>query len=160
MPIQRKYFNVRVYGIYIHNDNLLISDEFIKGKEITKFPGGGLEFGEGPAECIVREFREELQIDVVARDHFYTTDFFVPSAFNPNAQVISLYYNVASLTEVNIPTSHRKFDFRDKKEGAQSFRWLPLSKISENDFTFVIDKKVATLLKEKYRTMNEERGTK
>ncbi len=146
MAVHRRYFNVRVYGILIRNGNLLISDEYVKGKEITKLPGGGLEFGEGPSECIVREFKEELNINIIPRLHFYTTDFFVASAFNPHAQVISIYYEVEMADEVNIPTSHRKFDFNEKKEGAQSFRWLPLSKISENDFTFVIDKHVAKLL--------------
>lgn len=150
MPGPRKYFNVRVYGILIHDDKLLISDELIKGKEITKLPGGGLEFGEGPAQCIVREFQEEVSIDVKVSSHFYTTDFFVASAFNPNAQIISIYYEVETVNEVNIPTSHRKYDFTHRKEGAQSFRWLALSEISENDFTFVIDKKVAMMLKERF----------
>jgi 8-oxo-dGTP diphosphatase len=57
-------FNVRVYGILIHEENVLVSDEYIKGKFITKFPGGGLEFGEGTLDCVVREFKEELGLDV------------------------------------------------------------------------------------------------
>ncbi|MFN5439619.1 MAG: NUDIX hydrolase, partial [Bacteroidota bacterium] len=41
-------FNIRVYGILISDDNqVLVSDEFIRGNYYTKFPGGGLEFGEG-----------------------------------------------------------------------------------------------------------------
>lgn len=156
MPILKKYFNVRVYGIYISKGKLLVSDELIKGKEITKLPGGGLEFGEGPEQCIVREFKEELNIDVAAKNHFYTTDFFVASAFNPNAQIISIYYEVDVLGEVKIPTSHRKFDFAEKKEGAQSFRWISIENLNENDFTFVIDKKVASLIRQKY--LEENRG--
>ena len=41
-----KHFNIRVYGILIQDSNVLVSDEYIKGKNITKFPGGGLEYGE------------------------------------------------------------------------------------------------------------------
>lgn len=39
-------FNLRVYGILINEEKqVLVSDEFIRGNYITKFPGGGLEFG-------------------------------------------------------------------------------------------------------------------
>jgi 8-oxo-dGTP diphosphatase len=150
MPVARKYFNVRVYGVFILDGSLLISDEFIHGKEISKLPGGGLEFGEGTMECLVREFKEELKLSVKVKNHFYTTDFFVCSAFNPNSQVVSIYYEVEALEEVKVPTSHRKFDFPSKKEGAQSFRWIPIEKVTENDFTFVIDKKVCSMIREKY----------
>ena len=56
-----KRFNVRVYGILINeSDELLVSDELIKGIQFTKFPGGGLEWGEGIQSCLEREFMEEL----------------------------------------------------------------------------------------------------
>ena len=64
-----KHFNVRVYGILIHKENLLVSDEFIKGKLITKFPGGGLEFGEGTIDCVIREFMEELNLKIEVKEH-------------------------------------------------------------------------------------------
>jgi 8-oxo-dGTP diphosphatase len=141
-------FNVRVYGILIENGKLLVSDEFIKGREITKLPGGGLEFGEGTADCLVREFKEETGIAVAVKSHFYTTDFFVTSAFNVKSQVISIYYVVKALEELSFPTSSKKFDFKKREEGAQSFRWLEIDKISENDFTFVIDRRVAQMISE------------
>ena len=56
-----KRFNIRVYGIVVNDRNeLLVSDELVKGMQFTKFPGGGLEWGEGTQDCLVREFREEL----------------------------------------------------------------------------------------------------
>lgn len=142
----KKPFNVRVYGLLIHKQKVLVTDEFLSNMEITKFPGGGLEFGEGTLECIIREFEEELNIPVRVEKHFYTTDFFVKSAFN-ETQVISIYYIVSTDKPDEITTSEEAHQYNEKKEGAQIFRWLPLSELSENDFTFVIDKKVATLLK-------------
>lgn len=144
-----KKFNVRVYGLLIDNGRLLVSDEFIHGREITKLPGGGLEFGEGTVECVVREFREELDLAVEVTGHFYTTDFFVASAFNAESQVISIYYTVTASEPYKFATTLRSFDFTERKEGAQAFRWIPVAQLSENDFTFVIDKKVATLLTQK-----------
>ncbi len=141
-----KRFNVRVYGVLIVDEAILISDEFIHSKEITKLPGGGLEFGEGTIECVIREFKEELDIKIEVEKHLYTTDFFVTSAFNANSQVISVYYKVKVVGDFKIVTSHRKFDFV-KKNGAQSFRWIKLKELSEKDFTFVIDQQVVKILK-------------
>ncbi len=143
-----KHFYVRVYGILVNEGTLLVSDEYIKGNNITKFPGGGLEFGEGTMECVIREFKEELDLDIEVLSHFYTTDFFVHSAFNTNSQVISIYYRVKALGSFQFKTSNNKFDFDKIKEGAQSMRWLDLKNFSENDFTFIIDKRVGDMLNE------------
>ncbi|MES2131162.1 MAG: NUDIX domain-containing protein [Bacteroidota bacterium] len=141
-----KHFNVRVYGILIHDNKLLVSDEFIKGMNITKLPGGGLEFGEGTIDCVIREFKEELELDIEVTSHFYTTDFFVHSAFNTNSQVISIYYKVKAKSPFSFKTSDKRFDFPKKTEGSQSLRWVDCGKISENDFTFVIDKRIGDML--------------
>lgn len=141
------YFNVRVYGILVDKGHVLVSDEFIKGKHITKFPGGGLEFGEGTIDCVIREFKEELDLKIEVVSHFYTTDFFVTSAFNTKSQVISIYYLVKAAEAHNFKTSEKTFDY-EKKEGAQSLRWIPLKEVKESNFTFVIDKKIAELITE------------
>lgn len=141
-----KGLNVRVYGILIHENKLLVSDEYIKGMKITKLPGGGLEFGEGTHDCLKREFKEELDLDVEIESHFYTTDFFVNSAFSRANQLISIYYIVKSKQDFNFKTSNKLFDFERLKEGAQSMRWIEIPTLSENDFTFIIDKRVGELL--------------
>ncbi len=138
-----KNFNVRVYGILIHENQLLVSDEFIKGMNITKLPGGGLEYGEGTIDCVIREFKEELNLNIKVVSHFYTTDIFVNSAFSQNNQVISIYY----IVKPEPLLKNKPFDFDRKKEGAQTLRWIELNKLSENDFTFIIDKRVAEMLK-------------
>ena len=144
-------FNVRVYGILIHENNVLVSDEYIKGKNITKFPGGGLEYGEGTADCLIREFKEELNLDVKILSHFYTTDFFVNSAFSSKNQIISIYYIVKPVEEfhqkkTSLKISTIPFDFDIAKEGVQSIRWISMDEVSENDFTLIIDKKVGDML--------------
>ncbi len=139
-------FNVRVYGILIHQDKVLVSDEYFHDTFMTKFPGGGLQFGEGTAGCIVREFREELKQEALVKEHFYTTDFFQESAFRKSRQIISIYYLMQLSGEIRFKTSEKKFDFPEIKNSAQSFRWIALNKLSENDFTFPIDKKVAGMI--------------
>lgn len=144
-----KKFNVRVYGILTLNNAVLVSDEFIKGNKITKFPGGGLEFGEGTKDCLIREFKEELDLDVEILDHLYTTDFFVSSAFHTNSQIISIYYFVKAKSKLNFKISLTEHNY-DKKEGAQSLRWLDYKDLKESDLTLIIDKRVAELLMKKY----------
>lgn len=146
-------FNVRVYGLLINEkQQVLVADELIHGMQITKFPGGGLEFGEGTIEGIVREMMEETGTRVEVIEHFYTTDFFQVSAFNSNAQVMSIYYIIRALSDLKVRVSKKPFDFDESKEGAISFRWIFLKDISEGDFTFPIDKKVAVLLRNKVNT--------
>lgn len=140
-----KRFNVRIYGILIKDNHVLVSDEYIKGNNITKFPGGGLEFGEGAIDCLIREFKEELDLKITVFKHFYTTDFFVSSSFDTNSQVISIYYIVETDQNLSFPVSEKPFDFV-KKAGAQSLRWINLNKISDNDFTLIIDKRVGEML--------------
>ena len=58
-------FTIRVYGILVNeNKRVLVSDEFIRGDYFTKFPGGGMELGEGTRDCLRREFKEETGLDV------------------------------------------------------------------------------------------------
>ena len=147
----QKRFNVRVYGILVQDGKLLVSDEYIKGYEITKLPGGGLEFGEGTADCLIREFKEEADITIKIKRHFYTTDFFVTSAFSTNSQVLSIYYVVSHSGKIKLEVSDKKFDFKKRINGAQSFRWIDVNTISENDFTLPIDKIVGKLLNDKYK---------
>src|SRR5215467_6889411 len=97
-------FNIRVYGILINNEKqVLVVDEFIRGGYYTKFPGGGLELGEGTRDCLVREFKEEMDLEVEVGEHLYTTDFYQVSAFNPAHQIISIYYLVKALEPIKVP---------------------------------------------------------
>ena len=149
-------FNVRVYGILTgKNKEILVSDELIRGDYITKFPGGGLEFGEGTRDCLKREFKEEMNLEVKITDHLYTTDFFQMSAFNPEHQIISIYYIVEALEEIRVPLRTTAFDFDEqqmevyRKTGeTETFRFIDWQDFSEALVTLPIDKVVAQILKQ------------
>lgn len=138
-------FNIRVYGLLINEKNeVLITDEYRSGLFFTKFPGGGLEWGEGLKDCLIREFKEELSIDIEPEELFYCTDFFVASAWKETDQLISVYYMV------NYPRVNELiFDIYPvpSREKQELFRWLPLDQINADQFTFPIDKLVAEKLK-------------
>jgi len=141
-------FNIRVYGIvFDHKGRLLLTDEFRLGIRMTKFPGGGLNFGEGTIDCLRREFMEELNQEIDAIEHFYTTDFFQPtSLLAETQQLISIYYKAQPVATELIPLSEKPFDFEDI-DGAQSFRFVDLQAINPEQLTFPIDRKVLLMLR-------------
>ena len=148
-------FNIRVYGILINEKKqVLVSDEFIRGNYYIKFPGGGLESGEGTRDCLKREFMEEMNLKVDIGDHIYTTDFYQQSASNPEHQIISIYYYAKALEDITAPLRTKEFDF-DERELAiykkvkeiETFRFVDWEKLSADSVTLPIDKIVANLLK-------------
>jgi len=148
-------FTIRVYGILMNEEkNVLLSDEIIRGKFYTKFPGGGLEFGEGTHECLVREFREETGLTISITQHLYTTDFFQPSAFNEKDQVISIYYLIESNDISTLKISTTVFDFSEDqltgKIQQENFRWIAIDELNEDSVSLPIDKKVVGLIKQLY----------
>lgn len=142
-----KHFTIRVYGLIINNnDEVLISDEFQLETKMTKFPGGGLEFGEGPADCIKREAIEEFGQEIKILSHFYTTDFFQKALFYKDYQLISIYYLIQFIEAIKFKISDKPFDFEKMENGNQSFRWTKISELNQEVFTFPIDRKVAGML--------------
>ena len=148
-------FTLRVYGILINeNKQVLVSDEFIRGQYYTKFPGGGLEFGEGTRDCLKREFMEEMGLNVEVGDHIYTTDFFQMSAFNPEDQIVSIYYYAHALEPITAPLRDTPFAF-DERELAiyakcgecETFRFIDWDKFTPDEITLPIDKVVVEVVK-------------
>ena len=151
-------FNIRVYGILLgENKDVLVSDEFIRGKYYTKFPGGGLEYGEGTRECLKREFKEEMNLEVDIADHIYTTDFFQLSAFDPDHQIISIYYLAKAMEPIACALRDKPFDFDEEqliiykeKNEIETFRFIKWEAFNEDVVTLPIDKVVAKMVKERY----------
>ena len=147
-------FNIRVYGILLNDQKqLLVSDEYIRGGYYTKFPGGGLEYGEGTRECLKREFKEEMDLEVEIGDHIYTTDFFQISAFNPSHQIISIYYFAKALESIKCPLRTAPFEFDNiqletynRTGETETFRFIDWDKVTPESVTLPIDKIVVNML--------------
>jgi ADP-ribose pyrophosphatase YjhB (NUDIX family) len=145
--------SVRVYGIILTDDGkIVLSDEYIRGGYYTKFPGGGLELGEGTRECLKRELMEEMQLKASIGDHIYTTDFYQQSAFNQAHQILSIYYFAHPEEPLKVNFKNIPFDFiphqiADPKGTAEAFRLISLDDLSEEAVTLPIDKIVVGMIK-------------
>jgi 8-oxo-dGTP diphosphatase len=147
-------FTIRVYGIMQDPERgVLVSDEWIRQDRFTKFPGGGLQFGEGTKDCLAREFLEEMNLRVSVDEHIYTTDYFQISAFNPSHQILSIYYAVRPLEKMTVALKTTPFDFNErelalyhKNQQTESFRFINWDDFGPEMMSLPIDKIVATQL--------------
>jgi len=147
--------SVRVYGILLNEEGqVLVSDEFIRGDYFTKFPGGGLEFGEGTRDCLKREFMEEMNLNVHVGEHIYTTDFFQMSAFNPEHQILSIYYYAHAQEPITAPLRKKPFDFDERemevyrqRGETETFRFIEWELFCPETVTLPIDKVVAGIVR-------------
>jgi mutator protein MutT len=139
-----KRFNLRVYGLIINDkQEVLLSDENRFGHFFTKFPGGGVEAGEGIIEALHREFKEELDLEIKEATPFYYNDFYQESAFRKEDQIVSFYYLVkCDLSKIKVQDYEIPFDEEGEKQ-----RWVAINDLNEKDLTFPIDKIVLAKLK-------------
>lgn len=142
-------FTIRVYGLILNElKEVLVTDEYQLDTQMTKFPGGGLDFGEGPIDCLKREMMEECGQEIEDIRHFYTTDFYQKALFWDDYQLISIYYLARLKEPTQVRISSKAFDFPEMVNGNQSFRWVSLQALNPDEFTFPIDQYVVHLLKQ------------
>lgn len=148
IPDTKIKYTIRVYMLIVNERlEILLSDEYQLDMKMVKFPGGGMEYGEGSIDCLQREAMEEFGQSLANIRHFYTTDYYQKALFFDDHQLISIYYLADLTRQLRIRVSDRPFDFPELINGQQSFRWVSLKDIQEKDLTFPVDRKVIGLLK-------------
>jgi tRNA U34 5-methylaminomethyl-2-thiouridine-forming methyltransferase MnmC len=145
-------FNVRVYAVIFDakGERVLLSREDLPGGLKVKFPGGGLELGEGVRDALDREMAEELGPMAVLKHvtPLYTTDFFVRSAFRLEDQILSIYFTA----QFEAPDMEARFGHKFRAvEGGEvglAFKWRKVQDLDPADLHFPIDRHILPLIRE------------
>lgn len=137
-------FNLRVYALIINEfDEILLSDECRFETFFTKFPGGGVEAGEGVKAALFRELQEELGLELTDASFFYFNEFHQLSAFD-QSDLVAFYYLIK--LERNMLAVDEKYQIPFTEEQEKQ-RWVKLQQIDTTSLTFPIDKIVLEKLK-------------
>lgn len=67
-PMDRELPRIRLTGILLEDDRILLAKEALRERSRWNLPGGALEMGETVEERLRRELREETGLDMVALD--------------------------------------------------------------------------------------------
>ena len=120
-------FSYRVAGICIQNGKVLLQKP--DNDTAFAFPGGHVTFGETNAQTLIREFKEEIGVDISVGDLKWVGEIFFPWGNKPCHQ-IGLYYHV-DITSDNIPFEGMLIG-SEQLEGRAfnlEFHWVPLEEL-------------------------------
>lgn len=131
--------NVRVYATIVKDRKVMALREEYVGEQLLKFPGGGLELGEGVLECLQRELEEELNLKTTNIVHLYTQEDFIASKFRDHEQLLSIYYQVEMVDENNLLIMDPCIE---------KIEWISLD--DENPFPLPVDQTAFEVLKKKF----------
>ena len=128
---------LRVYG-FLEDDHgrVLVSAERFRGMPLVKYPGGGVEWGEGLREALSREFQEELGLEISIGDLVFFNEFPVISAFDSKYQVFSFFYRVTALGPLDFATSA---EVEVPENDGERPVWVAKSELMKVPFTHKIE---------------------
>ena len=142
-------FTIRVYGLLIVDHQVLLSRENIYGNIYTKFPGGGLELGEGVVDCLEREMMEEAGIRIIKWELFHINEHFLASTFHKSKQVLSIYYRIWSDEISQIKTSNPEDSTILKAHSDQLLYWASLNTLTDEPIHLPVDREVVRLISQR-----------
>ncbi len=82
---------IRVAGILIQDQKILLVRHEKNGKSYFLLPGGGIEYGETASEALIREFNEEVGLSIEVGKLVFVQDSIPP---NRHRHVLNLYFLV------------------------------------------------------------------
>ncbi len=107
-------------GIICHKGKFLIAQRIRTKKPalVWEFPGGKLEKGETLQECLKREIKEELDLDIEVKGFFTTTEF---------------NYEFGSI-RMEVFFAASETDIINKMDSHEDYRWVETSELDNFEF--------------------------
>lgn len=121
-------FSYRVAGLLIHNGKVLLQRP--EDDNAYAIPGGHVAFGETNEETLVREFKEEVNVDIKVDVLKWVGELFFPWGNRPCHQ-ICLFYSISLTDNSSIPLDGT-FWGTEQLEGRSfklEFSWIDIKNI-------------------------------
>ena len=140
--------NVRVYMMVTRQHpqtgqpQVLVSYERLPRGGVMKFPGGGLEWGEGTTACLRREALEELGQPLEVGRLVHVSQRAHISSFDPNHQVIAVHYEARLEGPVEFEDDGVLEDVFGKRVPMmhQRLGWRDVHSLEASEFQFASDR--------------------
>ena len=117
-------FNIRVTGILIENNKILLVKQRVSEKRNWSLPGGKLEQGEAIEQGIIREMKEETGLDVEIIRLLYLCD--VAASDNTLLHITFLLKRIAG--DIALPTN----EFENNP--IYDVKFVPVSELTKYGF--------------------------
>lgn len=97
MDKQRKNVRIRVAGIFVEGEKILLVKHSKFGQEYYLLPGGGQETGESLTQTLEREWQEELDVGVVPGKFLFMGES-IPPDLEERRQVLQIVFSIESIS--------------------------------------------------------------
>lgn len=139
-------FNYRVCGMIIHDGKILAMHD--ERSPYYYLPGGRVQMNESAEEAVIREIREELEINAkIERPLWMNQGFFIEDVSGEKYHEICVYF-LMDIADTNILSRGESFEL-DEGKHKHIFEWLEFDRLKEEYFYPIF-------LKEKIRDLPKE----
>ena len=140
---EKGIFNYRVCAIILHNGRLLATKD--QNSPYYYLPGGRVKLHEAAEQAIVREVREELNIEPkIIRPLWLNQGFFTEDVTGARFHELCLYYLV-DISETDPLTRGSQFTMLENGS-PHYYEWIPLTRLqSEYLYPLFIKEKIFNL---------------
>ena len=103
------YMRLRVAGVLLHQDELLLVQHEKEGKRYWLLPGGGVRIGEALNDSLIREFHEELNLSITVHGLLFVVEAVSPSGDH----VLQPTFNVSAehMEDIALGSDKRVVDY-------------------------------------------------
>jgi 8-oxo-dGTP diphosphatase len=115
-------FRIALYGVFVADGKVLMTETQVPSGSIMNFPGGGLELGEAPLDAIHREFQEETGLEIKVQKLLFCSERFQQNPEYPHEQLMHIYFEVISSSRVSTLSGNG--------DDVVSLRWVPFAELS------------------------------
>ena len=127
-----KVFKHSVKAIIIKDEKLLVvSVDYGQGR-FSKLPGGGHEWGETMGETVIRECKEELNLDVKPLRLVFARDYIAKNHNQPYD--LDCFHLAELMFECEVTDFSTLGNGYEPDSDMQKIKWIELDKLADSDF--------------------------